>query len=141
MSNQLHRGESDRRQQVKFRCDERLVEEFDEMVADSDEYDNRSDALRAGMVRMVDGGNFETPREPPAEEPLRSAYLALIPLTSPKGIVPHHVAVSELQSATGKSKTIIERRVLGKLANRGYIKHLTNWQGSARSWKVWGVDE
>jgi len=141
MSNQLHSGESERRQQVKFRANSELVERFDEMVAESDEYSSRTDALNALMRRELGAADeHRAPLEPPADEELRSAYLTLVELSNHEGTIPHEIATAELSMQLCKSQKVIGRRVLGKLRSRGYLRQLTNWNGSERSWKLRGMD-
>ena len=142
MSNQLHNGESDRRMQVKFRSDAGLVERFDALVEQSDQYDNRSEALRAGMERMI-GSADETgaPQKPPTDnDHLREAYLTLVALANPDGVIPHELAVAELSTKLGKSRKVIERNILRKLRKRGYLGQKVNSIATDRSWKLRGVD-
>jgi Arc/MetJ-type ribon-helix-helix transcriptional regulator len=142
MSNQLHRGEGDRRKQVKFRAGSDLVDEFDAMVQNSDEYQSRAEALRATMKRMLgDIAESDTPREPPADEELRTAYLTLVSLANYAGLIPHKIAINELSTRLGKSQELVERSVLAELRNRGYLAHKTTWNSSYRAWKLRGVDE
>lgn len=141
MSNQLHDGESDRRRQVKFRADAELVERFDEMVAQNDEYSSRTDALVSIMRRELGAADEQrAPLNPPAEEQLRRAYLNLVQLSNYAGIIPHQIATNELSCQIAMSQKIIERRILGKLRDRGYIRQLTNIQGTERAWKLRGYD-
>lgn len=142
MSNQLHSDETSRRKQVKFRADEELVERFDAMIENSDEYQHRSEALKASMRRML-GAADETagPMEPPAEEELRSAYMSLVALANHAGYIPHKVAINELSTSLGKSAELVERSILNELRSRGYLAHKTTWNGSYRAWKMRGVEE
>lgn len=141
MSKQIHDGESDRRKQVKFRAGAELVERFDALVETSEEYSNRSDALRAAMRRMLGNGDeHAAPLAPPTDDELREAYLTLVGLSNYAGVVPHDIAISELSTRLAKSQEIVERRVLGKLRSRGYLQQLTNVQGTERAWKLRGLD-
>jgi len=143
MSKQLHRGEQDRRQQVKFRADEQLVAEFDAWVEASDEYDSRAEALRASMRRTLgDADETGAPREPPADEELRTAYLTLVSLANYRGTVPHKIAIHELTTKLAKSEDIINRSVLGELRNRGYLQQLVSKSDTSdRAWRVRGVED
>lgn len=136
----MHTDESKRKQQVKFRAEAELVEQFDAMVEES-EHEHRADALRSAMRRMI-GASDQThaPRQPPHEEELRTAYLSLVSLCNYAGIVPHEIATTELSTQLAKSKKVVERRILGKLRRRGYLRQLTNVQGSERAWQIRGVD-
>ena len=141
MSKQIHDGENDRRKQVKFRAGAELVERFDALVETSEEYSNRSDALRAAMRRMLGNGDeHAAPLAPPTDDELREAYLTLVGLSNYAGVVPHDIATSELSTRLAKSQEIVERRVLGKLRSRGYLQQLTNVQGTERAWKLRGLD-
>ena len=141
MSKQIHDGEGDRRKQVKFRAGAELVERFDALVETSEEYSNRSDALRAAMRRMLGNGDeHAAPLAPPTDDELREAYLTLVGLSNYAGVVPHDIATSELSTRLAKSQEIVERRVLGKLRSRGYLQQLTNVQGTERAWKLRGLD-
>jgi Arc/MetJ-type ribon-helix-helix transcriptional regulator len=141
MSKQIHDGESDRRKQVKFRAGAELVERFDALVETSEEYSNRSDALRAAMRRMLGNGDeHAAPLAPPTDDELREAYLTLVGLSNYAGVVPHDIATSELSTRLAKSQEVVERRVLGKLRSRGYLQQLTNVQGTERAWKLRGLD-
>jgi Arc/MetJ-type ribon-helix-helix transcriptional regulator len=128
---------------VKFRSDAELVERFDAHVEQSEEYSNRAEALRAAMTRML-GSADETaaPRMPPTDnETLREGYLTLVAIANPDGVIPHELATAELSTALGKSRKVVERAVLGKLRNRGYVQQKTNFDTSYRSWKLRGVDD
>jgi len=137
----MHTDESKRKQQVKFRAESELVDQFDAMVEESDEHEHRASALRSAMRRMI-GASDEThaPRQPPHEEELRTAYLSLVSLCNYAGIVPHEIATTELSTQLAKSQKVVERRILGKLRRRGYLRQLTNVQGSERAWQIRGVD-
>lgn len=140
MSKQIH-DEGDRRKQVKFRADESLIDEFDALVETNDEYDNRSDALRGAMRRMLgDADESDAPREPPVEETLRTAYLTLIGMANHRGIVPHDIAVAELSTQLARSQSIVNRRVLGKLRKRGYLRQLVGERTVDRAWQVRGME-
>lgn len=142
MSKQIHNGEADRRKQVKFRADSSLIEQFDEMVEQSDEFDHRADALRAAMRRSIGAADESSaPLEPPVEEELRTAYLTLVRLSNFAGIIPHDIAVAELSTTLAKNQKVIERRILGKLRRRGYLQHICNIQGTDRSWKLRGHND
>ena len=138
MTKKLHDGESDRRKQVKFRAPRSLVEQFDEWVEQHDEHDNRTDALKSAMRRMIDQEDTQAPRQPPADEELRTAYLSLVSLCNHDGTIPHEIAVNELATKLSKPQKVVERRVLQKLRQRGYLRHLTTVQGTYRSWTVRG---
>lgn len=141
MSKQIHDGENDRRKQVKFRAGAELVERFDALVETSEEYSNRSDALRSAMRRMLGNGDeHAAPLAPPTDDELREAYLTLVGLSNYAGVVPHDIATAELSTRLAKSQEIVERRVLGKLRSRGYLQQLTSVQGTERAWKLRGLD-
>jgi len=141
MSKQIHDGESDRRKQVKFRADAELIERFDALVETSGEFESRANALRAAMRRMLGSGDeHAAPLAPPTDDELREAYLVLVGLSNYAGVVPHDIATSELSTRLAKSQEVVERRVLGKLRNRGYLQQLTNVQGTGRAWKLRGFD-
>ncbi|PSP92312.1 hypothetical protein BRC87_00505 [Halobacteriales archaeon QS_4_66_20] len=141
MSKQIHDGEGDRPQQVKFRAGAELVERFDALVETSEEYSNRSDALRSAMRRMLGSGDeHAAPLAPPTDDELREAYLTLVGLSNYAGVVPHDIATSELSTRLAKGQEVVERRVLGKLRSRGYLQQLTNVQGTERAWKLRGLD-
>jgi hypothetical protein len=140
MSSQLHSGESDRRKQVKFRADEPLVEDFDDWVAQSDVYQNRTDALQAAMQQMMgESEDIQPPRQPPGESDLRTAYLTLVKHCNYQGIIRHRIALRRLNTKLGTGEEINEDH-LSKLRQRGYIRQLTNAQSFRRSWVVRGVD-
>jgi len=143
MSSQLHDGESDRPKQVKFRAAESLVEDFDEAIEESTEYSSRAEGLRAAMSQMTGtAGESPTPRRPPTDnEALRNGYLTLVEIANPDGIIPHELAVSELSTTLGKSQKVIERAVIAKLRNRGYLRQQTNYTATNRSWKLRGFDD
>ena len=141
MSKQIHDGEGDRRQQVKFRADAELIERFDALVETSEEFESRAGALRSAMRRMLGSGDeHAAPLAPPTDDELREAYLTLVGLSNYAGVVPHDIATSELSTRLAKSQEIVERRVLGKLRSRGYLQQLTNVQGTERAWKLRGLD-
>lgn len=140
MSKQIH-DETNRRKQVKFRADCELVEQFDHYVKTVDEYDNRADALRAAMTRMIGNVNESVaPLQPPTDEQLRTGYLAFVDLSNYDGIVPHEVATAELSTRLGKSQGVVERVIIGKLRKQNYIRQMTDWQGRNRAWKLRGMD-
>ena len=141
MSKQIRESEGDRRKQVKFRAGAELVERFDALVETSEEYSNRSDALRAAMRRMLGSGDeHAAPLAPPTDDELREAYLTLVGLSNYAGLVPHDIATTELSTRLGKNQQVVERRVLGELRQRGYLQQLTNRQGTDRAWKLRGMD-
>lgn len=142
MSNQLHDGESERRKQVKFRAPESQIEQFDKFVSQSDQYSSRSEAIRAAMGRLAgESDAFDTPLEPPADDTLRQCYAELVEICNPDGIIPHDLATSELSRQTGKSVAVVESAYIGKLWDRGYIRSITNFDTSSRSWKLAGWDK
>ena len=141
MSKQIHDGEGDRPQQVKFRARAELIERFDALVETSEEYSNRSDALRAAMRRMLGSGDeHAAPLAPPTDDELREGYLTLVGLSNYAGLVPHDIATNELSTRLGKNQKVVERRVLGELRKRGYLQQLTNRQSTNRAWKLRGMD-
>jgi Arc/MetJ-type ribon-helix-helix transcriptional regulator len=142
MSKQIHDGEGDRRKQVKARADAAFVDEFDEWVEQSSEYSNRSEAIRAGMSRLMGAQTDGMPLEPPQQsEALHDGYETLVEIANRNGYVPHDLAVNELQTALSKSQAVVEHTILGKLWDRGYIRSVANFSTSERSWKLVGVDD
>lgn len=141
MSNQIHDGEGDRRKQVKFRADAELVERFDALVESSEEYSYRSDALKAAMRQMLGRGDeHSAPLAPPQDEQLREAYLTLVGLCNYAGVVPHEIATNELSTRLAKSQGVVERYILHRLRERGYLRQLTNARTDDRAWQLRGVD-
>lgn len=144
MSKTIHdesRRESGRRTQVKFRCDETLVDDFDAYVEHS-EHDSRAEALRSGMRQLLGATTGEhVPLTPPTEEPYRTAYLLLVDIANADGVIRHDLAVSELSSKLGLRKKNVERMILDDLrvGNRGYLILVSNLYGG-RSWKLNGWD-
>lgn len=142
MSKQVHDGETSRRKQVKFRADGELVERFDAMVENSEEYEHRSDALKAAMRRMLGAADTtDAPRIPPKDEELRSAYLCLVELANQSGHIPDELVRNELSTRLGKSAKLVERSILTELRRRGYLQLKVGWSSEYRGWKVRGVDE
>jgi Arc/MetJ-type ribon-helix-helix transcriptional regulator len=142
MSNKLPTGDVGSRKQVKVRADTELVERFDAFVEQSEEYSSRAGALRAAMSRML--GNADksaAPLVPPEEDDLRESYLALVGMANADGIVPHELATAELSTQLGKSTAVVEHAVIGKLWDRGYLRQITNFNTSNRSWKLVGVED
>ena len=141
MSKQIHdegRRESSRRTQVKFRADETLLEQFDEYADEN--HESRSEALRYAMRRCLGAADDErAPLYPPAEDPLRTAYLSLVEIANADGNIRHDYAVRELSSALGKPETVINHAVLGKLRHRGYLRQVANVYGE-RHWSLRGWD-
>jgi len=141
MSKQIHdegRRESSRRAQVKFRADEGLLEQFDEYAEEN--HDSRSEALRYAMRRCLGAADDDVaPLYPPADDPLRTAYLRLVDIANADGVIRHDYAVAELNTLLGKRETTIERAVLRKLRSRGYLRQIANVYGG-RSWALrgWG---
>jgi Arc/MetJ-type ribon-helix-helix transcriptional regulator len=144
MSKTIHdegRRESRRRTQVKFRCDEMLVDDFDDYVERSD-HDSRAEALRSGMRQLLGATTGEhVPLKPPTDEPYRTAYLLLADIANADGVIRHDLAVSELSSKLGIRKKNVESLILEKLrvGNRGYLILVSNVYGG-RSWKLNGWD-
>ena len=141
MSNQLHDGEAGRRKQVKFRADGELIERFDALVEQSEEYSSRAEALRASMHRMLGAADkHAAPRQPPTEGHLRTAYLTLVSVANWDGVIPHEIAVSELATTLGKGQQVIKQRHLHDLRQRGYLAQRANTYGE-RAWKLRGWDD
>ncbi len=142
MSKTIHdegRREDGRRQQVRFRADETLVETFDDWVEGSD-HSSRSEALRAAMRReLSDGASVRTPREPPHDDPLRMAYLTLCEICNADGVIRADFAENELSTRLGKRRETVNHSILGKLRDRGYLARVNNVYGDA-SWKLRGWD-
>lgn len=141
MSNQLRTGESDRRTQLKFRVHENIVDQLDEFVEDSEQYEYRSEALRDAVGRLL--GAAETshaPLQPPTEDQLRTAYLRLVEIANYDGIIPHNVAVEELATTLGKSQRVVEHQVIKKLRQRNYVAQKISFGGNDRAWKLRGIN-
>lgn len=139
MSKQTHdesRRESGRKKQIKFRAEESLIEAFEESIEDS-----RAGALRSLMRQEVSGAsNTDTPRTPPKDEPLATAYLTLCDICNADGVIRDDIAETELCTTLGKRVEIINHSVLANLRDRGYLARMTNVYGDA-SWKLRGWDE
>lgn len=138
MSKHIH-DEPNRNGQVKIRVAEPLIEQFDHWVQDS-EYANRSEAIRKLMARAINGRDSAAPLDPPREEPLGKAYLLLVDIANHDGVIPHEIAVTELSTKLGKRKKIVERSVIQKLRERGYLRQSANLYGE-RSWSLRGWDD
>jgi Arc/MetJ-type ribon-helix-helix transcriptional regulator len=142
MSKQIHdesKRESSRKKQIRFRAEETLVETFDNWVEGSD-YGSRSEALRAAMRQTAGEGDPQrAPLVPPAEEPLRTAYIKLCDVANADGVVRHDIAEEELATTLGKRKQTVNHMVLGKLRSRGYLHRSANVYGD-RSWSLTGWD-
>lgn len=142
MSKQLHdegRREQSRRQQVKFRAEGELVEDFDEWVEASD-HDNRATALRHVMRRCLGGPDIErAPLVPPTDERLRTAYLCLVDAANGDGYIPHNLALVELASATGERQERVGRYTQ-KLRERNYLLRKGNIYGR-HAWKLVGWED
>ncbi|MFC7131662.1 MULTISPECIES: ribbon-helix-helix domain-containing protein [Salinibaculum] len=142
MSKQIHdegRRESSRKEQVRFRAEATLLDAFDEWV-DESEYGSRSEALRAAMRQTAGAGHpDQTPLVPPADEPLRTAYIKLCDVANADGVIRHDIAEQELSTILGKRKRTVNHMILGKLRDRGYLNHVANVYGD-RSWGLTGWD-
>jgi hypothetical protein len=139
MSKQTHdesRRESGRKKQIKFRAEESLIEAFDESIEES-----RAGALRSLMRQEVAGASTtDTPRTPPKDEPLGTAYLTLCDICNADGVIRQDLAVTHLAATMSKRQEIIKRTVLSRLRDRGYLARLTDLYGNA-SYKLRGWDE
>jgi RecA-family ATPase len=142
VSNKLPHSDSGGQKQVKVRADTELVERFDAMVEQSEQHDSRAGALRTAMSRMLGSADESAaPLVPPEEDDLQEAYLSLVGMANADGIIPHELATAELSTTLGKSTAVVEHAVIGKLWDRGYIRQITNFNTSNRSWKLVGVDD
>lgn len=115
MSKQIHREEQ-RRQQVKFRAPESLVEEFDEAISTS-----RSEALREMMQQRIGrAGELDVPDD----KQLAEAYRWLVEYTNRKGSenVRLRVAKNHLSQMMSMDEGILRGEVLIPLEKRGYIR-------------------
>lgn len=140
MSKQIHRGESQRKKQVKFRAPEDVVEEFDEWCDERDI--SRAEALRAHLNSCVNGGQeYDTPRQPPTDdERLATAYRRLCAVANSDGIVRDRTATSILASVLGISKGETKAMALKPLSKRGYLIHESNLYG-ATAYRIAGWDK
>lgn len=137
MSKKICRDPGESSKQVKFRASGDTVDEFDAWVGES-EYKSRAEALRGLMERSMKGGaGMGMPLEPPEDESLSKSYKRLVEVASSKGVIPHDVATSELSSLIGRQKKSVERSVLSKLRERGYLKQTANLYGD-RAWTLRG---
>ena len=141
MSKQIHdesRRESGRRTQVKFRAEETLLEQFDEYAETN--HDSRAEALRHAMRLCLGAASDDTaPLYPPTDEPHRTAYLRLVDIANPEGIIRHEYALRELSTLLGKPTETVNHAVLKKLQRRGYLAGVSNVYGD-RHWKLRGWD-
>ena len=117
MSNTL--AGADKSKTVTFRADEKLVDDFDKVVEESDEWDNRAEALRFLIGDEVDG-NEDPEWVMPRDDQLAEAYVTL---ASEDGHQTHTVdtAVSILSTTSHSqtSKEQIKKTVLPKLVDAG----------------------
>jgi hypothetical protein len=113
-----------------FTCSERLLDAFDEWVEQSD-HGSRSEALKSLMKDAVAGGvSHDTPREPPAEEPLRTGYQKLVNAANADGWIRHDQAVIILSSnGIGVTKKTASGQVIKPLCRRGYLRRSCNIEG------------
>jgi len=134
------RSEEDRDQQIRIRCPEKLVSEFDEVVENHDEYGSRSEALRSLLRREIGDTESDLPREPPKDDQLRTAYIRIVEMAGQSGTLPHNLITSELASDLGMSQKLVEHQIIHKLRRRGYLQQLSNLYGQ-RAWKLRGWDD
>jgi len=139
MTKTLHDGEADRKKQVKVRTDAELVKMFDESIAD--EYDSRAEALRSLMRAYVAGGSDDLPREPPADETLRTVYRAMCELANHDGMVKKSLAETEIATQTGKSAEVVRTVYLAKLCRRGYLRFRSSVGSRQIAYEVLGYNE
>jgi intergrase/recombinase len=124
MSKQIH-DESQRRKQVKFRAPESIVEEFDQWCDEQDM--SRAEALRTQMRAVTAASEeYETPRQPPGDERLSTAYRRLCAVANQDGVIREHTATSILASVLGISKTETKPMALRPLNDRGYLIRQSN---------------
>jgi hypothetical protein len=122
MSKHIH-DECQRRQQVKLRADETLVDEFDAWVQASD-HDNRADAIRSLMRDAIgqpatDGGQYL-----PDDDLLADAYQWMLSRSYQYDGTPCVDARnirSDLAEALNVGRDTIKSRVWGPLERRGFI--------------------
>ncbi|WP_159900723.1 hypothetical protein [Salinirussus salinus] len=142
MSKQIHdegRREQSRRTQVKFRADKELVDAFDDYV-DSSEHDSRAQALRSAMRQAMGAAEPDrAPLQPPADERLRTTYLALVDIANADGEITHELAVEELKQQLGAQDRMVNRR-LKALSQDGYLLRLTSVYGGD-AWRLAGQED
>ena len=142
MSQQLHdegRREQSRRQQVKVRADEELVDDFDEWV-EASEHDNRAAALRHAMRRCLGAADIErAPLVPPSDSRLRTAYLCLVDAANADGIVTGALARAELGTNLGATEPVVQQTIR-RLHDYGYLRRRTNVYGT-EAWALNGWDD
>lgn len=129
------RSEEDRDQQIRIRCPEKLVSDFDEFVTEHDEYSSRSEALRSLMRQEIGTTDNDLPREPPKDDQLRAAYVRIVEMAGQSGTLPHDLITTELASDLGMSQKLVEHQIIHKLRRRGYLKQIANLYGR-RAWQV-----
>lgn len=128
---------ADPRQTVTFKADAELVEQFDDWI-ESSEYSSRSEAMRELIAQAADGpADYHTPRQPPAEDRLATAYRRLCGAATGNGVVRDDSAKTVVSSALSIPKKEVVPTVLKKLCRRGYLRRNGNVYGDV-SWHVIG---
>lgn len=128
--------ERQRNKQVKVRVPEDDVGAFDEWF-EAAGFDSRAEALRSVMrEKSGSNGEHDTPLAPPSDdEDLRAAYEELLFLSNRNGIIVHEYASAQLASSLGMNKQVVNRRILHRLKNRGYLIGMGDFHGN-RAWKI-----
>lgn len=122
----------------------RLLEQFDELVEESNRWDNRAEAVREFMRDAVDGErgvDEPTPLRPPAEAVLADAYRRLCRAAFPDGFVREAVACRLVaQGPNPFSADDVVADVMHPLRQRGYLQRQSDLYdpGKFTSWRIVG---
>jgi len=128
MSNQLVGEEKMKSPSVRVRED--LLDDFDDVVEESDRWNSRSEAIRDFMASVVDDPDVDDDdgRMPPVDDNLAEAYEVLCSLTM-NGFVTEDRVLSVLAQQQGMKKAVARQTLVIPLVKSGYAERMSNVTG------------
>jgi hypothetical protein len=136
---------------VNFRAEERDIEALEELVEESDEWGNRSAAMR-GLIRQAaadtvaaDGGPVTKDEHRPSDDLLAAVYDAALTLVGDDhrldadltGAVAKVATNADLTALSPSEKVV--RNALGRLQQRGYVCYASNVTETGEHTVYWRV--
>jgi Arc/MetJ-type ribon-helix-helix transcriptional regulator len=122
---------ADKMKRATVRVDEQTLEGFDDVVADSEKWDNRSEAVRDLMAAVADGEepDADGARVPPTDDKLADAWELLRTIGEAGTWVPEDRILGLLAQDHGMQKPVVRQALVTPLVKMGYIERMSPVNG------------